>query len=247
MQVYIYGLKCPISNDIRYIGQSVNPNKRFKQHILRAKIDKKPIKTHKENWILYLINKGLEKEIKIEIIEICNENNCDEREIYWIKEYRNKINDMLTNTAEGGKCVRICGSRNHNYGKHMSEEDKKKLSINRLGDKNPMFNKHFKMSQSVKDKTSISLLNSTKLKESRQSIEYKTKISNFFSIPLLVIDVETDEIVFEFKNSTEASEFFECTKGNIKAAVRNKRLIGKRIKKLKGKKYKIIRKRDYIQ
>jgi hypothetical protein len=33
MKIYIYGLRCPITGDIRYIGKSVNPAKRRLHHL----------------------------------------------------------------------------------------------------------------------------------------------------------------------------------------------------------------------
>lgn len=33
MQIYIYSLSCPIADEIRYIGISNNPKKRYWQHL----------------------------------------------------------------------------------------------------------------------------------------------------------------------------------------------------------------------
>lgn len=89
----IYSLKSPLSNEIRYIGVTINKlNSRLSQHIYEGRHKDG---THKINWIKSLIKKGL-KPI-IELVEICDCNNWEERERYWISYYKN-----LTNTNEGG-------------------------------------------------------------------------------------------------------------------------------------------------
>lgn len=95
---FIYALICPISNNIRYIGQSVDVNSRYRRHIYDSRVGKKD---HKSNWINYLLNLNL-KPI-LQIIEVCNESNVDKLEIFYINKYR-EIYD-LTNSHEGG---RIC-------------------------------------------------------------------------------------------------------------------------------------------
>jgi predicted GIY-YIG superfamily endonuclease len=54
-EVYIYTLSCPLTNDIRYIGQSTNPKVRYRRHIS----DSKKRKDHKSNWIRSLLNKNM--------------------------------------------------------------------------------------------------------------------------------------------------------------------------------------------
>lgn len=96
MKTYIYALKDPITEEIRYIGKSDNPEIRLKNHIYKCKQSKK----HSAQWIQSLINKEL-KPI-LEILEECNKDIWEEREIYWISKYNN-----LTNHTTGGE------GRNH--------------------------------------------------------------------------------------------------------------------------------------
>ena len=92
--IYIYILKDPISNDIRYVGKAVDTKKRFNKHLRDSKV-----KTyHSAVWIKSLLNKGL-KPI-MEVIEEANESNWEEREKYWIDFYKTKFD--LTNINEGG-------------------------------------------------------------------------------------------------------------------------------------------------
>lgn len=98
-EVYIYTLSCPITNDIRYIGQSFEPKVRYRRHIF----DSRKRKDHKSNWIKSLLEKSLKPILNI--IHICNESNVDYYEKYYIEEYK-KLYD-LTNSKEGGKVYKM--------------------------------------------------------------------------------------------------------------------------------------------
>lgn len=111
--IYIYRLIDSRNNEVRYIGKTTNPKRRYKQHLY----DKR--KSHKSSWIQSLRKLGL-KPI-FEIIETCDENNWVEREKYWINQYEN-----LTNLKEGG------GS---DYVRTTSESTREKLHLAHLGRK----------------------------------------------------------------------------------------------------------------
>lgn len=92
---YIYVLKEPITLDIKYVGVTCTSlNARLSQHIY----DSKKGGTYKRNWISKLVKENLKP--LIEVIEVCNYLNYQEREIYWISFY-----DNLTNTDKGGNGV----------------------------------------------------------------------------------------------------------------------------------------------
>lgn len=94
--VYIYCLKHPQTQEIRYVGKTTNIKRRLSQHIQDAKSYVSNRRTI--NWICNLLKSNL-KPI-IEIIEVCNENNWQEREIYWISFHKEKAN--LCNHHDGG-------------------------------------------------------------------------------------------------------------------------------------------------
>lgn len=91
----LYTLSNPITNEIRYVGKTIQTlENRLKKH-LRAKD-----KSHRVNWIKSLKNKGLEPRIEL-ICETHNHNICNELEKYYIKKYKNE-GYSLVNMTEGG-------------------------------------------------------------------------------------------------------------------------------------------------
>ena len=94
---FIYILKESNTNQIRYVGQTDNPNRRFNDHI-KTSFNKKSkhYNLHKSNWIRKTINSG--HEIIMYIIEICeNLENSNIREKYWIDKLTENGN-LLTNS-----------------------------------------------------------------------------------------------------------------------------------------------------
>ena len=119
---FIYGLRCPISGEIRYIGQTIKTlSYRLSKHIskTKTKINKKQKLSHNENWLKKLIELNVIHLISIEEIEIINIKDLDDREIFWISKFRETNN--LTNLTDGG---------NQPKGYHWfhSEEGKKNIS-----------------------------------------------------------------------------------------------------------------------
>ena len=94
-KVFIYGLYDVKDNIIRYVGKSVNPKRRLSSHL--AKKDEK--NDYKHCWIRSVLNN--KSNIGYSIIEICNDNNWKEKEIYWIKKLRDS--NKLVNFTDGGE------------------------------------------------------------------------------------------------------------------------------------------------
>lgn len=96
MVMYIYGLRNFIDNNIRYIGQTNNPEVRLKYHLSHYKIGK----SHSKNWIKNIIDNG--GSLAIDILEIVlNDEDTNDREQYWIK-YGRDSGWRLTNLSDGG-------------------------------------------------------------------------------------------------------------------------------------------------
>lgn len=97
MKTFIYGLRCPIKQRIRYIGKSIEPEKRLKNHCYQAK----RLGTHKERWIALLLRSGMTPEVVI-LQEIGEGEDWGEIERRWISK-ATKEGWPLTNTAAGGE------------------------------------------------------------------------------------------------------------------------------------------------
>jgi group I intron endonuclease len=120
-KTYVYSLVDPITEEVRYIGKTINPKQRLGAHI-RSGYKKG---NHKECWIYGLLEQGLKP--KMYIIEECLDNSWIEREKYYIRTIPN-----LTNHTEGGDSP---------SGHKMSDVTRKKMSESRMGENNPFFGK----------------------------------------------------------------------------------------------------------
>jgi hypothetical protein len=94
-KINIYTLSHPITNEIRYVGQTKhNLNERLRGHL------KSKDKTHRTHWIKSLIEIGLKP--KIELIETVNKENGGDSEIFWIMMFKS-WGFKLCNLTEGGE------------------------------------------------------------------------------------------------------------------------------------------------
>lgn len=267
----IYKLICPLNKVPIYIGKTIKSlEERLNRHICKTKSKIKYNKklSRNENWIKKLIDLSLDKNIKIELIEECNLETINEKEIYWISFYKKnyKLNNLTDggdgginyiHTAESlkkmsenrkGKCKgeehpffnkprteetkrkiseAVKGEKHPFFGRERSEETKLKIGNANRGENNGMYGFTYSMPQETKDKISEILRNSDKLKESRNSEEFKKKISDYFSIPLVLYDLDMN-FLMEFKNCRECAEYFNYTVGNVKNAVRDGRMLGRK-------------------
>lgn len=179
MKTIIYTLSD--DSNIRYIGKTINLEKRYKTHLRESRF----LRTYKEKWINnVLLNGG---KITIEVLDVCEEEESNLVECYWISQFKawgfNLVN--LTNGGDGGSPMK---------GKYHSHETKLKMSeigktqIRKLGgwNKNIVMNDDFKEKVSiamkghvVSDETKLKISTSSKGKiKPPMSNETKLKISN---------------------------------------------------------------------
>lgn len=92
-EVYIYGLKDPRDQTIRYVGKSVKPKQRFNAHLKDEMTN-----VEKAKWIGELRRLGLKP--KMVILEIADEGNWSTVECKWIAKGR-KDGWPLTNAESG--------------------------------------------------------------------------------------------------------------------------------------------------
>jgi hypothetical protein len=97
IKVYVYSLNDPDTNEIRYIGQTVNTRKRLYNHIYDALHPEYTVFENqiKDNWIRGLFSS--EKKPTINVIEETNKKYRLVREQYWIDFYEDK---NLTNSKK---------------------------------------------------------------------------------------------------------------------------------------------------
>lgn len=140
--VKIYSLKDPITNEIRYIGKTIQTlNTRLSKHVNTCFYRR----TYKECWIYSLFKKG--KKPLIELVEETTSFDWETREKYWIKFYEGKV--KLTNLSEGG----IKGGFGKGY--THTEITRKKISMALLGRKQTPYQKQRAKEANSKPKTAI--------------------------------------------------------------------------------------------
>lgn len=128
---FIYSLKCPETNLVRYIGKADNPERRFRDHIRRCK--ESP--SRKNSWIRGLLNEG--KQPVLEVIAIVPFDEWQDWERHYINLYREQ-QIVLVNMTDGGENPPI----NTRRGYKVSSETSAKFSLARMGNKNSLGHKH---------------------------------------------------------------------------------------------------------
>lgn len=96
VRIYFYALKDPFTNKIRYIGQTVDPGNRYRNHIYEAK---KNNKNHKERWIIQLIRKNSKPIMEILWEDIMTANEANNFETDMIQFYKDEGCE-LTNSED---------------------------------------------------------------------------------------------------------------------------------------------------
>lgn len=112
MKIYIYTLKHPDTGEIKYVGKSKRPKRRFSEHTYKKLLETK--NTHLAYWLLSLLNKG-----KKPVMEIVAETEGDWEtlEKAWIKRFPN-----LCNHTKGGEGC-------HGYIQSLEHREKRRLSM----------------------------------------------------------------------------------------------------------------------
>jgi hypothetical protein len=101
MAVYIYGLFCPLTGELRYIGKSIDPEHRIRRHLDAARNPK----NYNQRWIATLLRKGIKPTIRV-LREVGADEIWQDVERAMIAEAK-AGGARLTNTAIGGEGVLI--------------------------------------------------------------------------------------------------------------------------------------------
>jgi predicted GIY-YIG superfamily endonuclease len=68
-KTFIYTLKDPITDEIKYVGKSDDPKSRLVEHLKKSKYTK----TYKNNWIISLLDKDLKPILEIlDVVDVDN-------------------------------------------------------------------------------------------------------------------------------------------------------------------------------
>lgn len=211
--IYIYGLKCPEKNIIRYIGKSKKPKSRYSSHLSHTKA-KRYDNIHLYRWIAKLLRNNLKPELVI--LDTCSNHNWKDREKAWIS----KIGlDNLLNMNEGGIEPPDC------TGRVWSEEHKKLFSEQRKGkpqwvDKpHPLLGKEHpakgqKRSEEFCERMKKRALENNGMKGKKQSKERIEQMIKINSKPIALID-DGGNIIKEYKSQKEATVELGLTKGAV--------------------------------
>lgn len=92
----IYGLRDPRSMELRYVGMTVKPERRVKEHVRDSA--RRP-NCHRSKWIASLVREGLRPEL-IEL-ETVPHGERETAEIFWVG-YMKALGARLTNATNGG-------------------------------------------------------------------------------------------------------------------------------------------------
>jgi hypothetical protein len=98
MVTYIYTLKDPINNEIRYVGKANNPKVRLRNHLNISKKDQ----IYKRNWILKL--RKLEVKPIMEVIDTVPIDEWEFWEKYWISQMKTWGFKLINYTSGGDGC-----------------------------------------------------------------------------------------------------------------------------------------------
>ena len=134
MTAYIYALRDPITHQMRYVGKTTNPKRRWYDHIHLRATDH----SYRANWIRSLLAAG--NSPKMMLLEtLADHDDWELREQRWIKTLR-AYHLPMTNLAIGGQGNRA-GSRlspetvekvrRKLIGRPVSQDTRQKLSLAR--------------------------------------------------------------------------------------------------------------------
>lgn len=197
--------------EVRYIGKTkMTLKKRMGAHLYHGR--------HKRKTPLYLwINKLLNEEVVplIILIEEVDENIWIEKEIYWIKYYRDMFGDKILNLSDGGES---------NLNLSPSKETRLKISLSNKG--KVCFWKGKNLNKIHKDNISIGGLGLKRSEETKKKIsdslkgrklddEHKLALSNGhnkFKKSVLKICPKTNEVLDEYSSISEAIKENEIEK-----------------------------------
>lgn len=199
--VYIYSLKDPRDNQIKYIGKANNIDTRLYTHTVNCNLVKN---TPKIQWIKSLKDKGL-KPI-IEEIDCVLKSEWQFWEKHYISLYKSWGFNLKNYTlgGDGNNCP------------FRTEEFKQKVSLKLKGRK-----ACYIMTDEIKSKISISQKETYKNgRKSNITLEIAANAREVWKKKIIQLDLNNN-ILAEFNSIKEASTKLNASSGNISSACKN--------------------------
>lgn len=100
MDIFIYTLTDPRNDKIRYVGKTNDLKGRYRAH---CSSDYRKANLHRRNWVNSMKKDGV-KPI-MELLEVCDEFNWKECEVFWISQLKSWGFDLLNYTVGGDGCT----------------------------------------------------------------------------------------------------------------------------------------------
>ncbi len=94
----IYALCDPHTGEVRYVGKSDDPARRFRQHLEPGQLNR--YKSRKNSWIKGLLTQGFEP--ILDILDVVPSDQADHAEQEYIGLWRYLVGDRLLNGTDGG-------------------------------------------------------------------------------------------------------------------------------------------------
>lgn len=117
-------------NGKNYIGQSVDIQRRYSEHLRSGQPEKYVMKNERDsNTPIHLaIQKYGVNNFSFRILEECSREQLNEREKYWIKMFRSNEKEYGYNVTEGGQESIGCKGENHSQAK-LTQQDVDNIKI----------------------------------------------------------------------------------------------------------------------
>lgn len=234
----ISGIYC-IQNKLdgkRYIGQSIDIYKRWNNHFSELNRN-----AHHNYHLQNTWNKYGKDSFTFSIIQICDEEKIDYYEIYYIDKYKTLDDEFGYNLETGGNLNKHpsletrqkmsaaqMGEKHHMYGKHHTEESKRKMSINSKGhivsqetrEKISAYHKGKTVSQQTREKLSKAMTGKIGYWNGKHhSEQMKEKLSKIRSIPVCQYDINNN-LICKYKSAKEACQITGIDNSDISKVCR---------------------------
>ena len=213
-KVYIYGLKCPEKDIIRYVGKSKKPKSRYSSHLSHTKA-KRYDNIHLYRWIAKLLKNGLKPELII--LDTCIDDNWKEKEKEWIAKFG--LSNLL-NMNEGGI------EPPNNIGFKWTDEQKANHPAHKRKGKpqwvdipHPLLGKEHPAKGQKRDKEFCELMRKQRLENNgmrgvKLSKERIDQIKNRVRKPVELID-ENANVLNTFVSCKEAGDILNIDASNV--------------------------------